>query len=64
MKASSARFLWLHLMAAMLFFGCLAVAGEGIHMVWYGVAAVALWPTFGTLRDFIRYYRRDLEQHG
>lgn len=63
-KASTAQFLVLHLMSATLMFGCLAVAGDGLRMVWYGIAAVLLWPTFGTLRDFMRYYRDDLERRG
>lgn len=63
-KASTGSFLVLHVMSAILMFGSLAVAGDGLRMVWYAVAAVLAWPMVGTLRDFIRYYLRDLQQCG
>lgn len=62
MKSSTVHFLVLHLMATTLMIGSLAAAGDGLRMVWYGVSALAIWPTLGTLQNFMRYYRVDLEQ--
>ena len=59
---STAEFLLLHLLSATLFFVCLALAGEGVCAVWYVVAAVILWPTVGTLLDFLKFYRLDLSR--
>ena len=64
MTTSTAKFLVLHLMFAILMFGCLALAGDGVHVIGYLLAGVLVWPVIGTLKDFIRYYRADLDRKG
>ena len=64
MKRSTAEFLLLFLMFATLLFGCLVLAVNSGHGVWYFVSGLLVWPTFGTLKDGLHYYRLDLARQG